>query len=87
MKKQLTYRERVLDAAQMLRETAILFEVSDTRCMTITSVSRDYVQYITYPYGYGLNCRERRMRCCCRIDQWVKKYGQKVLLRAGDKFL
>jgi len=63
------------------------FEVSNTRCMTITSVSRDYVQYITYTYGYGPNCRERRMRYCCRTDQWVKKYGQKVLLYAGDKFL
>ena len=55
--------------------------------MTITSVTKDYVQYITYPFGYGPDCRERRMRCCCRTDQWVKKYGQKVLLRAGDKFL
>jgi hypothetical protein len=64
MKKQITHKERVLQVAQAFREMETLFEVSDTRCMTITSVSRDYVQYITYPFGYGPDCRERRMRCC-----------------------
>ena len=45
--------------------------IHDGRGVRVTSISPDFVQYVTWPEGRG----ERQMRCWKRWDRWLKKYG------------